>query len=299
MSNPKLLLTPKELADVIGASESSLRRWVDGGRIRMSRTAGGHRRIPLAEAVRFIRESGATVVRPELLGLTDLGGVGPLVLGVSREEQLFQALIAGDDKVARGLILSAYLEGQTLPALFDGPVRAAMHKVGDLWRHDARGILVEHRATEICAAAVDRLRDLLPAPGARAPLALGGAPQGDPYVLPSRMAGLVLAEAGFRDVNFGPSTPVELLAAEAFARKARLVWLSVSAVEDERSLRAAVARLADSLAEHRIDLVIGGGHSADVAPRGAPNVHVIGSMAELAAFARGILGQTKPARGRR
>ena len=62
----------------------------------------------------------------------------------------------GHARVARGLILSWYLDGRTLPALFDGPVRAAMHKVGDLWRHDPRGILVEHRATEICAAAVDR-----------------------------------------------------------------------------------------------------------------------------------------------
>jgi excisionase family DNA binding protein len=299
MPHAKTLLTPKELADVIGASESSLRRWVDGGRIRMSRTAGGHRRIPLAEAVRFIRETGATVVRPELLGLDDLPVAGPLVPGMTQDEQLFQALITGDARVARGLILSWYLEGRTLPALFDGPVRAAMHKVGDLWRHDPRGILVEHRATGICAAALDRLGDLLPAVDDRAPLALGGAPQGDPYVLPTRMAGLVVAEAGFRDVNFGANTPVELLADEAVARKARLVWLSVSAVAEERTLRAAVGRLAESLGEHRIDLVIGGVHSPDVVPPGAAGANVIGSMGELAAFARGILSRSKATRPRR
>ena len=69
MISAKPLLTPKELADAIGASESSLRRWVDSGQINMSRTAGGHRRIPLAEAIQFIRGIGATVVRPEMLGL--------------------------------------------------------------------------------------------------------------------------------------------------------------------------------------------------------------------------------------
>src|SRR6185295_13435922 len=68
----KSLLTPRELADAIGASESALRRWVDAGDIHMSRTAGGHRRIPVQEAIRFIRESGATVVRPEILGLAGL-----------------------------------------------------------------------------------------------------------------------------------------------------------------------------------------------------------------------------------
>jgi excisionase family DNA binding protein len=299
MANVKSLLTPKELAEVIGASESSLRRWVDGGRIRMSRTAGGHRRIPLAEAIRFIRETGATIVRPELLGLGELHGADWGILGKTDDEQLFGALADGDANGARGLILSWYLGGRSLPALFDGPIRAAMHKVGDLWRHDPRGILVEHRATEICASAVDRLRDLIPPPAGRAPLALGGAPAGDPYVLPTRLAGLVLAEAGFRDVNFGPNTPVELLATEAVARKARLVWLSVSAVADERSLRAAVAGLGDSLAGHRIDLVLGGVNAAAVAPPGTTNASLINSMAELAAFARGILGRSKPARPRR
>jgi excisionase family DNA binding protein len=291
MSNAKSLLTPKELAEVIGASESSLRRWVDTGSIRMSRTAGGHRRIPVAEAIRFIRESGATVVRPDLLGLEELGRpVREGAPGAPDEEALFDALAAGERKVARGLILSWYLAGRTLAELFDGPVRTAMHRVGALWRHDARGILIEHRATEICAAAVDRLRDLLPAVDERAPLALGGAPQGDPYVLPTRMAGLVLAGAGYRDVNFGANTPVELLAEEAVERGARLVWLSVSAKPGGKGGREAVERLAAALAKPRIALVVGGLRAADYVPAGAAHVTVIESMAGLAAFARGVLG---------
>jgi excisionase family DNA binding protein len=295
MPNSKSLLTPKELAEVIGASESSLRRWVDGGRIRKSRTTGGHRRIPLAEAVRFIRESGATVVRPEILGLTDLVSArgGGVAVGVGDEEQLFEALRAGDARMARGLVLSWYLSGRGLAELFDGPVRGAMRRVGELWRHDARGILVEHRATEICAGTVDRLGELLPEADGGAPLAVGGAPEGDPYVLPTRMAGMVLGEAGLGEVNFGANTPVELLGAEAVRRRARLVWLSVSFVADDKRLRGAVGRLAGALAEQRIDLVVGGVHAADVVPRTGGNVRVIESMGELAAFARGLPGRPR------
>ena len=68
----KRLLSPKELADAIGVSESSLKRWADAGRLQVARTEGGHRRIPIAEAVRFIRDTGAVVVRPDLLGLLAL-----------------------------------------------------------------------------------------------------------------------------------------------------------------------------------------------------------------------------------
>ena len=66
------LLTPKDLADAIGASERSVRRWLDAGTVKVTRTAGGHRRIALEEAVRFIRASGQQVVRPEILGVQGL-----------------------------------------------------------------------------------------------------------------------------------------------------------------------------------------------------------------------------------
>ena len=49
-----------------------------------------------------------------------------------------------------------------------------------------------------------------------------------------------------------------LLAAEAVRAGARLVWLSISHVEDPKSLRAEAKDLAEALAEQRINLVIGG-----------------------------------------
>src|SRR3954467_2763768 len=120
------LLTPKQLADAIGASESALRRWVDEGSIRMSRTAGGHRRIPVSEAIRFIRQSGSVVVRPELLGLRELGEMIETSGRGSDETELFAVLRSGNRAVARGLLVAAYLRGPSLASLFDGPVRAAL-----------------------------------------------------------------------------------------------------------------------------------------------------------------------------
>ena len=93
----KTLLSPRELADAIGASESSLKRWTDGGLIVATRTAGGHRRIPLAEAIRFIRETAQPVVRPEILGLGDIEIV-PKVASASppdRTSSLYTAITSG------------------------------------------------------------------------------------------------------------------------------------------------------------------------------------------------------------
>jgi excisionase family DNA binding protein len=280
----KALLTPRDLADAIGASESAVRRWIDGGRIRMSRTAGGHRRIPLQEAIRFIRQTGATIVRPELLGISGLPGAQ--VQGQSGDDELFAALRAGDRAVARGLIVSSYLEGLGLPALFDGPVRSAMERVGQLWEHDPRGIMVEHRATEICIETLAELRGLLPIVNEESPLAIGGAPQDDPYQLPTMMAAAVLAESGYRDINFGANTPVELLAQEGLDRNVSIVWISISAEQDQKLLRASVKKLAGELAKQQIDLILGGRFANACIPRSMSNVTLVASMSDLAITAR-------------
>lgn len=282
-------LTPKELADAIGASESSVRRWVDAGDIHISRTAGGHRRILLADAIQFIRKIGATVVRPDLLGLGELSPANETLLGQPDEQKLFESLQAGDRGMVKGLLVSWYLGGKTLPAIFDGPVRAAFERLGELWKHDPRAILIEHRATEICIDATASVRGMLPAVDEDAPVAIGGSPHGDPYRLPTTMASIVLVEAGFREVNYGPNTPIELLWNDAVDRNARLVWLSLSSPQDPAPLRASVKKMAAILAGKKINLVLGGRHAAEVTPRGLRNVSLIGSMSELSAFARGVV----------
>ena len=292
------LLTTNDVARAIGASESSLRRWTNTGALRTSRTVGGHRRIPLSEAIRFIRESGATVVRPELLGLPGAGapsGAAAAAGSPGLEDAIYQAMIDGDATAVAGHLTGLYLGGADLAALFDGPVGGAMHRIGELWRHDARGILVEHRATDICIRSVAQLRQLLPPPPADAPVAVGGAPAGDAYLLPSLMAATVLADAGYRDTNFGPETPLEVLAAAAEEQRAALVWLSVSVAGDAAALRRGIEQLVKRLRRQGATLLVGGRHAATLLPRRLPGVHVLGTMSELAAFTRGAKPGAAPA----
>ena len=201
---------------------------------------------------------------------------------------LLETLLAGNREAAVQMVVSWYIDGRSLADIFDGPMRGSMHRLGELWKHEERGILIEHRGSAICAEAVATLRYLLPTVDERAPLALGGAPQDDPYVLPSMMAAATLADAGFRDVNFGGQTPVKLLAHEAVQRNAALVWLSMSVQQDAKQMRAAIGGLARSLKSNDIKLVIGGRFRAEHAPRGEENVHSMSSMSELSGFARGI-----------
>jgi len=287
----KEFLSPRDLARSLGVSESSVKRWVDDGALEAVRTAGGHRRIAAAEAVRFIRESGKAADRPaELLGLVGL--VEARSLGSSEElaEGLYHALVEDRPEAGRGLLISAYLAGWQLSALADGPVRTALAKIGELWRHSTEGIVVEHRAVDLVLQSVGVLRTLVRPSSGDAPPALGGAPAGDPYLLPSALASLVLADVGFRDRNLGPETPAAVLLEGARRYRPTVVWLSFSAALDEpRRSRDELLTLGEQLGELGARLAVGG-RSAPTIPSGAPVLR-FETMTELAAFGRGVLGE--------
>lgn len=277
-------LSPKDLAAAIGVSESSLKRWVDSGRLAVERTAGGHRRIPYQEAVRFVRAEGYRVQDPACFGvLCSHGQDDPNGL----ENAVFEALLAGDASRCRSLITTAYLAGASAASLCDGALRSAMARLGELWKHDEDGIFIEHHATCICIQMVEQLRMFQPDPASTAPVAVGGGLTADPYVIPSQMASVVLSECGYRAVNLGPHSPdAAILAAVAKYRPA-LVWLSLTSIGDTAVCVQNLVELSRRLSG--IPLVIGGRHAPSVALIAGPAVHVVGSMCELAAFSRALV----------
>ena len=209
-------LSPRELAQTLGVSESSIKRWADEGLITVSRTAGGHRRILLPEAIRFIRASGLAVVEPSALGLPELTAMqGGAEKGPERNASLLKNLIDGNGTAVRGLVVAMYVAGHGVAEICDGPLTAAMHHIGDLWNHDQAGVFIEHRATDLCIGALHQLRLLLPERPQGAPVAIGGALSGDTYTIPSLMAATVLAAEGYQEVNLGPQTPAHVLSLAA------------------------------------------------------------------------------------
>ncbi len=282
------IVSPRELAEAIGVSESSVKRWVDHGDIEAMRTAGGHRRISLQEAGRYLRERSIPLVRPDVLGLSDLAafGEGESEVG-DTAARFFDYLRRGAEPEARGLVLSQYLEGLSVAEIIDGPLCAAMTRIGELWTHEPSGIFWEHRATQIAMQALARLRLLLKVP-ADAPVAVGGAPAGDRYILPSLAVAAVLEGEGVRAVNLGAETPAETLGLGAEDHNVQLVWLSVSFVVAPDQLRDDILGLLPALAERGAPLVVGGSQAKKLRLPKSDLLYVGGSMAELEALVKGM-----------
>jgi len=292
----KTSLSPKDLASAVGVSESSLKRWADDGRLRVTRTAGGHRRIPIQEAVRFAREAQMPILRPDILGLPELAAARDLKRSQTTEASLHEKLSAGDVLGAQAILIDLYLSGQSIASICDGPIRSAMTRIGERWQHGQEGIFIEHRATDICLQALSVLRSLItrpPEPGTlnpeddTRPVALGGAPSGDPYLIPSLMCACVLGDLGFRCVNVGPDTPSDVLLKAVEAHAPRLVWLACSA-EAARPADKALIELNRRIKARHATLVIGGRMIENHRATGPDAPVFCQTMSELEKYARGL-----------
>jgi methanogenic corrinoid protein MtbC1 len=204
-------------------------------------------------------------------------------------DRLQHALAAADALQARSLMVSAYAGGMSLADLCDGPIRQAMERIGLLWHESDTGIMIEHQATDTCLQALHSVRAYLREPAADAPLALGGAPPHDPYLLPSLMSAIILGDIGYRTVNLGPETPLETIRHAVERHQPRLVWLAVSNAEGAANLRQPLLKLSDDLLAHRVSLIVGGRHAAEIGLEPRSNLLRSRTLSEVAAFARGLL----------
>lgn len=250
-------LSPRELGTAIGASESSIKRWIDSGRLAAQVTSGGHRRIELQAALRFLQTSRRRLVDPALLGLTEPDAralADPLDLG----DRLYDHLRLGRRDRLEQDLLAVLTMGLLEPAeLFDVPLRGAFERIGELWHGADEGIYVEHRATVALLAVLDRLHALYEVPD-DAPLAVGGSITGDPSLIPTRMVAIVLARLGYRTVDLGASTPAGALLDAARQLDAGLVWLSVSYADEALKSGEQTLRLLDELDARGVPCVLGG-----------------------------------------
>ncbi|MBX2852799.1 MAG: cobalamin-dependent protein [Phycisphaeraceae bacterium] len=286
-------LSPKQLGQAIGVSESSLKRWIDDGLIDVIRTTGGHRRVELAEAIRFVRLRGYTVKDPSVLGLTAADDETGRAGNTQLSEHFYDLLTNGRDKEFVAAVTRLYLDGHAISEIIDGPIRESMNQIGELWHGNPDGVGIEHRATDICIRTLGYMHSLIRPAAPNAPVAIGGAPAGDMHLISSLCVSLVLAEQGWREMNLGANTPWDQLFSVAKQEQASLVWVSMTA-EPNADYAKKLHELADELAAESCQIIVGGRQLNDAILRlGLDNLHTARSMAELQSFSKGLLAAQK------
>jgi excisionase family DNA binding protein len=285
-------LSTAQAADVLAVSVSTVKRWVDEGVLPAHVTPGGHRKLLRSEVLALARQGD--------LPRGDPAGLGAATHPDAFSHSLRDALVGGDGPAARAILRRAYDAGLPIEALADRVVAPAMAEVGHQWETTRLDVWHEHRGTELCAAALYDLREVLETRAERGrPAAVGAAPEGDPYTLPTLLAQLVLLDAGWEAVNLGPNTPLASLTKALRELRPRLVWLSVSHLRDDREFVAAYRDFYRAAEQQGVAVAVGGRALGEPVRSSVVYTTHGDGLTHLAAFARTLHPRPKrPRRGR-
>lgn len=245
-------LTTKEVARLLQVSEATVKRWADDGLLHSSKTAGGHRRFSTQSIASLRREKGI--------------GTGPVLpppkkgraLSLSSPVRLTELLLQGEEKEAAALLIHAYMEGQSLVAMFDKTITEAMHEVGELWFGGTITIADEHLASRIVLSALQRLRSVVVPAEPTGMKAICCGIDGDLHELPVHLAEVILETEGWDARNLGPNTPLFSLREMVAQQRPQLVCISARSIADLDRATSEYAQLRKVTAKLGAAIVIGG-----------------------------------------
>ncbi|MBT8395884.1 MAG: excisionase family DNA-binding protein [Gemmatimonadetes bacterium] len=254
----RLRLTSSRVADLLGVHASTVKRWCDDGTLQSERTEGGHRRIPLADAMEAARAQDiSTYLDPfhpweanVWLAVTDV-----------EERQSFDRLhnlalgwLTGGNPELMGRLLFVVGTRPDVPfTLFlEEGIRAFMARVGDEWQSGRLGVGEEHMASQVVMEVLLRLRPgwdnprpIQEGPGDPPPVAVVGAIEGDHHHLGAQAVRVLLERDGWRVYYLGADVPVEEFGEIQRAQGATLVCISFSPKNTIPDLQRAVRVLSE------------------------------------------------------
>jgi MerR family transcriptional regulator, light-induced transcriptional regulator len=287
-----------QVAKAIGVSVTTVKRWVDEGILPAHRTPGGHRKLFMTDVLRLVRQGS--------LPAADFSQLIPRSKNVNLRDsesiraQLLEAVLAPDSELVKALLFGAYQSGFSMELLADSVISPVMTRIGHDWEMGRLEVMHEHRATQALMAVLYEMRGQLRiASDGDRPVAVGGAPESDHYILPSLLAKLVLLDCGWDAINLGPHTPMSAFETAIAEIKPSLLWLSVMHLEDSEKFLSDYRSMYQFAERNGIAVAVGGRGLNEVIRRQMPYTTYGDNLSQLAAFARNLHPvASRPKRGR-
>lgn len=247
------IISTKAVAEVLGVSEATVKRWSDAGTLRCFRTPGGHRKFRLRDVKAFLSDSR------EDSGISEVR-VTPPSRELSEPQREARALaLSGDVDGLVSLVAQERLHGRSLAGIFDQIFAPAMADIGEGWAEGRLSAAQEHIASAAVGDMLARVRPLIERTSrAERGRALCACLGGEQHDLAVRMVALVLAAEGYRAALLGANVPAGDLALLIAADPPAILAVSASAHADPAALRGDLGVVASAAAASRTRLIVGG-----------------------------------------
>jgi excisionase family DNA binding protein len=272
------LLSTRQVAELLGVGEATVKRWADAGEIDCFRTPGGHRKFRLRDITTFVQKRHYTVgdafpaqLPPGFDEVTDaIGAVEKIAL-------------SGNASALVAQIAALRLRGQELAAIFDEVLAPALGRIGDEWQHGKLSVAEEHVAAQAVIDAISRSQPLAEPPGeptrASRGTAVVAAVAGEQHDIAARMVACLLRARGFEVLAPLAATPASDLADMVVRSRANLVALASTAPADAGALQEQIEMAARAARSSGGRLVVGGKGMSQL--KLSPDVLLLRGMGDL------------------
>ena len=215
------ILSTRQVAQLLGVGEATVKRWADSGEIDCFRTVGGHRKFRLRDVTAFVQKRDYHTVMP-----LPASAAANIDEAQSRFEK---SSLAGDIDSCVAQMAALRLSGMTLADIFDDVVAPALHKVGSKWEKCQLSVADEHIATNTVVDAIARAQPLAEPPGepnrADKGTAVVASVAGEQHDVAARMAACLLRARCFEVLAPLAQTPARDLAELILRTRAQVVAL--------------------------------------------------------------------------
>lgn len=259
-------MTTSEVAQMLGVTETTVKRWGNDGLLRCVRTPGGHRKFLLRDVAAFADAHGLSLagLLPPPMNKQQFE---ELALGISLHEHariasvLFDELLQADREGVHELLTYLVTNGLALPVIVDEVIQPAFRRIGELWKLGKLGVNQEHAASYILQEALSRLAPTLHRKPPKQLMALCACPQDELHDLGLRCLSYCLELEGVQTRYLGANTPTESIVLQINELKPQLVAISVTAPRPKRQLIEELNVIAKAARSHRALYILGGSGS--------------------------------------
>jgi excisionase family DNA binding protein len=230
------VFSTRQVAQLLGVGEATVKRWADSSEIDCFRTPGGHRKFRLRDVTGFVQKRQYEVAGSLQSPLND--GEGDSVEDAIHSIEKYA--LRGDAGACVALMSMLRLQGLSLAEIFDDVVAPALRTIGSKWEKGNLTVAEEHVATQTLIEAIGRAQPLAEPPGepnrADRGTAVVASVSGDQHDVAARMAACLLRARCFEVLAPLAQTPARDLAEMIVRARASIVALACTLPYDVRAL---------------------------------------------------------------
>lgn len=251
------ILSSKQVAEILGVNESSVKRWADSGMLSCYKTPGGHRKFKKDDLLLFSSKysfelkSGISNSRFEQTPPIDFNYK-------AINDILFKKMMVGSEDDITDFLYSLHLSGISVINLYDNVIAKTMYEIGVKWKNKELTIDWEHIATNKIIRSLFRLHDKIASEPYKGLTALCGTLEDEYHELPLLIVRNVLTYYGWKVIYIGANTPLKAMQSGISEHKPDIVCLSTTIINNKDAFISDIRKLNSVTRSSGSKLLLGG-----------------------------------------